>query len=198
MTARPLALFFATRHFKPSRAAFSAPPPVGAGCAGSYWSGSARPTAAPIPAPWPGITVTLSPQLHEFVHVLADERRFEPVEELRGRIRPGHHACRSGTRRARGPAYLATDNLPPAISSSRVAQRRLQVRNCERRAESGCGETYPVTPMTRNSQAAAFVLVADLPEKLGLYREPASTARSWVFGWSSRHSRSPERSQEPS
>jgi hypothetical protein len=41
----------------------SAPPQAGAGCTGSYWSGSARPTAAPIPAPWPGITVTLSPQL---------------------------------------------------------------------------------------------------------------------------------------
>src|SRR6202035_5666472 len=38
---------FRTRLFKPSRAAFSAPPPDGAGC--SYWSGSARPTGAPIP-----------------------------------------------------------------------------------------------------------------------------------------------------
>jgi hypothetical protein len=63
VTARLLALFFATRLFKPSRAAFSAQPPAGAGCTGSYWSGSGRPTAAPILAPWPGITVCLSPQL---------------------------------------------------------------------------------------------------------------------------------------
>ena len=63
MTARPLALFFATRPSKPLRAAFSAPRQAGAGCAGSYWSGSARATAAPIPAPWPGTTVCLSPQL---------------------------------------------------------------------------------------------------------------------------------------
>jgi len=63
VTAQPLALFFATRLFKPSRAAFSAPPPAGAGCTGSYWSGSGRPTAAPIPAPWPGITACLPPQL---------------------------------------------------------------------------------------------------------------------------------------
>ena len=63
MTALPLALSFATRLSKPSRAAFSAQPPAGAGCKGSYWSGSARPTAAPIPAPWPRITVGPSPQL---------------------------------------------------------------------------------------------------------------------------------------
>src|SRR6266853_513249 len=63
MTALPLALSFATRPSKPSRAAFSAPPPAGAGCKGSYWSGSARPTAAPIPAPWPGVTIGLSSQL---------------------------------------------------------------------------------------------------------------------------------------
>jgi hypothetical protein len=60
MTARSLALFFATQHSKLLRAASSAPPLGGAGCTDSYWYGSARPTAASIPARWPGITVGLS------------------------------------------------------------------------------------------------------------------------------------------
>jgi hypothetical protein len=59
----------------------------------------------------------------------------------------------------------------------------------------------PVTPMTRNSQRLAFVLVADLPQKSDPYTEPPPAARPWtvfVFDRSSLHSRFAWKSRKPS
>jgi hypothetical protein len=62
----------------------------------------------------------------------------------------------------------------------------------ENDASRALAANRPVTPMTRNSQRPAFVLVADLPQKSGPYTEPPPVARLWavfVFDRASLHSR---------
>ena len=84
--------------------------------------------------------------------------------------------------------YGAVDRVEALIEPENDASRALAANR-------------PVTPMTRNSQRPAFVLVADLPQKSGPYTEPPPVARPWavfVFDRSSPHSRFASKSREPS
>ena len=80
---------------------------------------------------------------------------------------------------ARSIDYGAVDRVEALIEPENDASRALAANR-------------PVTPMTRNSQRPAFVLVADLPQKSGPYTEPPPVARLWavfVFDRASLHSR---------
>src|SRR5215475_3981453 len=97
--------------------------------------------------------------------------------------------------------WPALGDPPTAAADKRAAACREPAIIALGRPCTARGTNGSITPMTKNSRQAAFVLVADLLQKSGPYREPARPVPRWavfVVASSSRLSRFASRSQGPS